>query len=180
VQMRVTVPAASAGFTLSWAQGAGGLGLGGGGDPEPMLVIAHETTDRIYWAYEGAGGSLAVPRDVDGNDIAFDANDDANKATIGATDQNTGLADAVFTKSFDSDPCNERTFIVQLLAPEGGSRVQNVDVENIPTDAQCDTGPPPDDQPPPVCGCRGTDALSLGGLVALLALIRRRRGRRTA
>ncbi|MCC7111115.1 MAG: hypothetical protein IT382_17610, partial [Deltaproteobacteria bacterium] len=183
VQLRIAVPPGSAGFTLKWAQSAGGLAgaVGGGGDPEPMSVIVVEGEERITWTYTGSGGSLATPTDGSGAEIPFDVAATSSAATLGAPNESTGLSDATFTWTLESDPCASRSFVAQIVAPAGGATLQNLDVENLATDAECDTGPPP--SLPDDCDCNHTSSegapLALGALALLGGLLRRRRSSET-
>ncbi|OGQ13618.1 MAG: hypothetical protein A2138_08435 [Deltaproteobacteria bacterium RBG_16_71_12] len=178
VQLAIQVPPGSGGFTLKWAQGSGGLEgvMGGGGDPEPMSVIVVEGEERIVWTYQGSGGSLATPTDASGAEIPFDAGATTSVATIGEPNQTTGLADASFTVTLESDPCNVRSFVAQVVSPAGGANLQNIDVENLATDSECEVEPPPgvDD-----CDCNHASGrgapLALAALGVLGAFLRRRR-----
>jgi uncharacterized protein (TIGR03382 family) len=183
MQFRVEVPAGSAGFTLTWQAAAGGVF---GGSPPALSVLVHEVTGaegegRVHWEYEGAGNNVAVPYDDDG--VAIDFDETAAVATVGAANQNTGVADASFTTTLTSDGCNARAFVVALVAPEGGGQLANVTVENIDAEAVCDDGDggegegEGDADAAIGCACSGVGSPASASLfaVALLALRRRRR-----
>ena len=185
LQFRVDVPAGSAGFTLKWQQAAGGGGLGGGGGGEaPMAVAVAEVpvdnaSAHIEWRYEGANGNLAVPYFNDG---ALDFNETTAAVTLGAADNN-GVQAASFTQTLTSDPCAARSFVASIVALDGGAQLQNIDVDNIGTDAACPSDDDSDgdgdgDGVVEGCACNGTSrssaSLGLIGL-ALLGLRRRRR-----
>jgi hypothetical protein len=175
VQLRVHMPPKSGGFTLSWGQQAGGIGLGGNNGPAPLLVLVHETAGRVHWSYQGADGDLAVPSDDDGVEIPFAAAAADVQVTVG--EAVNGSAPASFVYAIESS-CEPRTFIAQILAPEGGAVLSNIDLENQATELDCESvAIPPTAE---ACGCRGGDAASLSSLaLALLGLgrLRRRRGR---
>lgn len=178
LQFRVDVPAGSAGFTLKWQQIAGGGGLGGGGGEAPMAVAVSEVAvddddARIEWRYEGANGNLAVP--YDGAGTALNFNEETAAVTLGAANDQ-GVQAASYTETLTSDPCAARSFVASIVSLEGGATLQNIDVENLATDAACVTDQP-EEPAPEGCACSGgtTSASSVGLLgLALIALRRRR------
>ena len=111
-----------------------------------MSVLVHEVTGsddgRIFFGYEGANGNLAAPYDGDpaagGEPILFDPA--TAPATIGAPNQNTGIADASFTQTLTSDGCNARAFVISLASTDAGAQLQNITVANLDAAAVCDTG----------------------------------------
>ncbi len=184
MQFRIDVPAGSAGFTLRWQQAAGGGGLGGGGGEAPMAVAVAEVavddaTAAIEWRYEGAAGNLAVPYDQDGQGLDF--NEDESAVSLGAADNN-GVQAATFTQTLESDACNARSFVVSLVALDGGAQLANIDVDNIATDAVCAPAEGEGEgegEAPEGCPCSGGTAppSSLALFAGALLVLRRRRRR---
>jgi uncharacterized protein (TIGR03382 family) len=176
LQFRVDVPAGSAGFALKWQHRAGG------GEAPMAAAVAEVAVDdpsaHIEWRYEGADGDLAVPYL---GDVALDFNETTSPVTLGAAN-NTGVQAASYTHTLTSDPCSPRSFVISLVALDGGATLENVDVDNLSTDAVCPTddgdgGDGGSGDAVEGCSCQGASATSATwSIVGLLLLgLRRRR-----
>jgi hypothetical protein len=175
VQLSVTVPAGSAGFTIKWAQSAGGFfGQSGGGAAPAVLVT--EGSSMVTWSYEGNDNSLAVPLDADSNEVEFNEADAVATVVEGA---NGAPSLGSYTHTLVSDACAPRTFMVNLVGFENAT-LQSIELDNIATDVACgaEGEGEGEGEGPGVGGtgcCGGSPAAAVFGLIGLVTLRRRRR-----
>jgi MYXO-CTERM domain-containing protein len=181
LQFRVEVPAASAGFELSWLQVGGGSALGGSGGEAPMSVVVTEVTDagadaRIDWRYEGANDNQAAPYTSAGEGIVFDPA--TSGALLGTADAN-GAQAATFTHTL-TPGCATRSFVVAIVALDSGATLSNISVANAAGEADCTAGEGEGEGEDVVdegCDCSTGRPSSLVPVALVLLALRRRRRR---